>query len=199
MWLELDTPLVMARLRVSDRPDPEVRFEALYAEHYGRVLGYVLRRAPAGVAADVVADVFLVAWRRLEEVPDQPLPWLLGVARKTLANERRAGRRLAALVDLLEETGSNAREDRPPPNDLLQPFAEAFDRLSDTDRELLRLVAWDGLTAREAASALGISHAACRVRLHRARRRLGRELGQQPGRERRSAPAPSSLDLREEI
>jgi RNA polymerase sigma-70 factor (ECF subfamily) len=92
----------MARFRLLDTP--EDRFEALYAEHYGRVLAYVLRRAPAAVASDVVADVFLVAWRRLEQVPDDPVPWLLGVARKTLANERRSGRRRAALVDALKDT-----------------------------------------------------------------------------------------------
>ena len=162
----------MARFRLLDTP--EDRFEALYAKHYGRVLGYVLRRAPAAVASDVVADVFLVAWRRLEQVPDDPVPWLLGVARKTLANERRGGRRRAALVDALKDTKCDVDT---PAGEQLQALAEAVDRLGETDRELLRLIAWDGLTAREAAIVLGISHAACRVRLHRARRRLARELG----------------------
>lgn len=163
----------MSRSRTSDTP--EARFEALYAEHYERVLGYVLRRAPAAVARDVVADVFLVAWRRLEDVPGHPLPWLLGVARKTLANERRGGRRRAALLVALEENRAEAA-DAPVGRDA-HALAEAVDRLRETDRELLRLIAWDGLTAREASIVLGISHAACRVRLHRLRRRLGRELG----------------------
>jgi RNA polymerase sigma-70 factor (ECF subfamily) len=164
----------MARFRLLDTP--EDRFEALYAEHYGRVLAYVLRRAPAAAAADVVADVFLVAWRRLERVPDEPLPWLLGVARKTLANERRGGRRQAALVDALERDGAR-RGTEAPVNERLQTLTEAVDRLGETDRELLRLIAWDELTTREAATVLGISHSACRVRLHRLRRRLARELG----------------------
>jgi RNA polymerase sigma-70 factor (ECF subfamily) len=158
---------------------PEERFEALYAEHYGRVLGYVLRRAPAAAAADVVADVFLVAWRRLESVPDQPLPWLLGVARKTLANERRGGRRRAALVDALRETSRDDSGTDVLVSRRLQVLARAVDRLGATDRELLRLIAWDGLTTREAATVLGITHSACRVRLHRVRRRLGREIGAQ--------------------
>jgi RNA polymerase sigma-70 factor (ECF subfamily) len=158
-------------------PDPsESRFEALYAAYYGRVLGYVLRRAPAGVASDVVADVFLVAWGRQERVPEEPLPWLLGVARKTLANERRGGRRRAALVDALEET-SRAGEAEITGNEQLSGLSHSVARLAEADRELLRLIAWDDLTTREAAVVLGISHVACRVRLHRVRRRLARELG----------------------
>jgi RNA polymerase sigma-70 factor, ECF subfamily len=164
----------MARFGSADTP--EARFEALYAEYYGHVLGYVLRRAPAAIAADVVADVFLVAWRRLEQVPDEPLPWLLGVARKTLANERRGGRRRAAVVDALKETSSDDGGTDIPLNLDLQALVEAVDRLDESDRELLRLIGWEGLTAREAAKVLGISHAACRVRLYRMRRRLSREI-----------------------
>jgi RNA polymerase sigma-70 factor (ECF subfamily) len=181
----------MSRFRLLDAP--EDRFEALYAEHYARVLGYVLRRAPAAVAADVVAEVFLVAWRRLEHVPDDPVPWLLGVARKTLANERRGGRRRVALVDALKDTERHVQH---PASERLEALAEAVDHLGETDRELLRLVAWDGLTAREAASVLGISHAACRVRLHRLRRRLVRELG--ADNESRPMSSVPRLDARKE-
>jgi RNA polymerase sigma-70 factor (ECF subfamily) len=154
---------------------PEARFEALYTEHYARVLGYVRRRAPAAASSDIVADVFLVAWRRLERVPDEPLPWLLGVARRTLANERRGGRRRAALVDSLEQE-VRGRDTEMAADEPLQALADAVDRLREPDRELLRLVAWDGLTTQEAAIVLGTTHAACRVRLHRLRRRLAREL-----------------------
>lgn len=174
----------------------ETRFEALYAEHYARVLGYVLRRAPATVAADVVADVFLVAWRRLERVPDEPLPWLLGVARRTLANERRGGRRRAALLEALKEHGEG-REARPSADGQLAALADAVDRLREGDRELLRLVVWDGLTTREAAIVLRISHAACRVRLHRLRRRLTRELGT-PAESRPAVAGLARLDARKE-
>lgn len=161
----------MTRIPIPDTP--EGRFEALYGEHYEPVLAYVLRRAPAALAGDIVADVFLVAWRRLEDVPDEPLPWLLGVARKTLANERRGGRRRVALLAALEE---NRGEVADVVGRQVQVVGQAVKRLGETDRELLRLIAWDGLTTREAATVLGISHAACRVRLHRARRRLSREL-----------------------
>jgi RNA polymerase sigma-70 factor (ECF subfamily) len=153
----------------------EARFEALYAEHYRRVLGYVLRRVPAAAAGDVVADVFLIAWRRLEDVPDEPLPWLLGVARKVLANERRGGRRRAALLASLEAQTDPG--DGPAIEPRLELLSRVVDRLGEIDRELLRLIAWDGITTREAAVVLGISHTACRVRLHRLRRRLARELG----------------------
>lgn len=175
----------------------ESRFEALYAEYYGRVLGYVVRRAPATVAGDVVADVFLVAWRRLDQVPDEPLPWLLGVARKTLANERRGVRRRVALSEALAQRGSNEEHTELALNDEMQVLADAVNRLAETDRELLRLVAWDGLKTREAAKVLGISHPACRVRLHRLRRRLAREIADQTN--SRSTPSSSvQLDAKEE-
>jgi RNA polymerase sigma-70 factor (ECF subfamily) len=74
--------------------DPRVRFEELYRTHAGAVLAFAHRRAAEDVAEDVLSEVFLVAWRRLEDVPEQPLPWLLGVARRVLANRRRAESRL---------------------------------------------------------------------------------------------------------
>lgn len=184
----------MSRIPSSDTA--EARFEALYAEHYERVLAYVLRRAPAAPAGDIVADVFLVAWRRLEELPNEPLPWLLGVARKTLANERRGRRRRAALVDALEATSGVERGVEPTVG--REPaLIAAFDRLGEADREVLRLVAWEGLTTREAATVLGISHVACRVRLHRLRRRLTSELGSH-GESRRSVPGVVHLAARKE-
>jgi RNA polymerase sigma-70 factor, ECF subfamily len=164
----------MGRLQVSTTR--ESRFEALYDQCYGRVLGYVLRRASAEVAADVVADVFLVAWRRLDQIPEEPLPWLLGVARRTLANERRGGRRRAALAEVLVEKRSDPSQAALAIGEEKQVLIDAVARLTETDRELVRLIAWEGLTTREAAKVLGISHSACRVRLHRVRRRLAKEM-----------------------
>src|SRR5947209_42011 len=86
----------------------EERFEGLYVAHAGRVGAYVRRRAASSTADDVIADTFLVAWRRLDDVPDRALPWLLGVARRLLANERRRDGRAAALHERL------ARCDAPP-------------------------------------------------------------------------------------
>jgi RNA polymerase sigma-70 factor, ECF subfamily len=181
----------MTRSRGLENPD--ARFAALYAEHYEQVLGYVLRRAPAELAPDVVADVFLVAWRRLDRVPDQPLPWLLGVARKTLANQRRGRRRRAALLDALKQNRTE-REAQVPVDGQLRVVAEAVDRLGETDRELLKVIAWDGLTTREAAIVLGISHAACRVRLHRLRRRLAGEIGAAAGDLKATIPRVGRLE-----
>jgi RNA polymerase sigma-70 factor, ECF subfamily len=164
--------------RSSPEADAEARFEALYERHYGRVLDYVLRRARRDEADDVVADTFLVAWRQLERVPDEPLAWLLGVARKTLANRHRTTRRHNALISKLGAEGPFELRAAPTTQTgELEAIAQAAARLSELDQELLKLVAWDGLSIKEAALVVGISHVAGRVRLHRARRRLAEVLG----------------------
>jgi RNA polymerase sigma factor (sigma-70 family) len=153
---------------------PAERFEAIYAAHQRAVLGYVLRRTDADTAPDVVSDVFLVAWRRLEAVPDDSLPWLLGVARRTLANQRRAARRRDALGERLQASQLTTAADQP--TTVNDTVLRAFGRLSEADRELLTLVAWEGLTTRQAAKVLGTTAVAARVRLHRARHRLAAAL-----------------------
>ncbi len=70
-----------------------VQFEQLYRQHAGAVLAYARRRTTQEAADDAVAEVFLIAWRRVDDVPAEPLPWLLGVARRVLANQRRGERR----------------------------------------------------------------------------------------------------------
>jgi RNA polymerase sigma-70 factor (ECF subfamily) len=139
------------------------RFERIYAEHADALRAYVRRRGPEAVVEDVVADTFVVCLRRIDEVPEPPLPWLYGVARKTLANERRRRERAAA------PAADVAYEPEPPGDPVL---AAAFAELSDGDREVLRLVAWEGLALREAAVVLGCSAVACRVRFFRAKTRL---------------------------
>jgi RNA polymerase sigma-70 factor (ECF subfamily) len=154
------------------------RFEALFDAHYASVLAYALRRVDAELAEDVAAETFLVAWRRLHRVPADPLPWLYGVARKTIANQRRGIRRREALIAKLKQDASGARG----PWDIAERVAEragvlaALARLGERDRETLRLVAWEGLETARAARAAGCSTAAFAVRLHRARRRLMKEL-----------------------
>jgi len=139
---------VMGRFRSRDRQAAgadEERFDALYRRYYGRVLAYVLRRATSEVAHDVVADTFLVAWRRLERLPDDPLPWLLGVARKTLANQwRSARRRQALLTELKAEEVARPNTATGPTGGASLDVAAALDRLSEADRELLLLIAWEG-------------------------------------------------------
>src|SRR5581483_383183 len=143
------------------------RFEQIYAQHADAVRNYVRRRAPADLVEDVVSDVFLVCWRRLDDVPRQALPWLYAVARKTLANERRKRSRSVHLP------AERSYEPEPVGDSVL---AAAFAELSDNDREVLRLVAWEGLSLRDAARALECSPVACRVRYHRAKSRLAARL-----------------------
>jgi RNA polymerase sigma-70 factor, ECF subfamily len=143
------------------------QFESIYEQHLEAVRAYVKRRAPADLVDDVVSETFLVCFRRIDDIPREPLPWLYGVARKLLANERRRRARTApADSDLTWEpdpVGDGA-------------LAAAFAALSERDREVLRLVAWEGLTLGEAAEVLGCSALACRVRYHRAKTRLAARL-----------------------
>lgn len=150
------------------------RFERLFRRHHPAVSSYARRRAPSEVADDVVASTFLVAWRRLDQVPDEPLPWLLAVARNVIATQHRGARRRGALVSRLQRAGE--RPDPPPADERAGHVVAALARLPAGDREAITLIAWDGLQPAEAARVLGQSAAAFRVRLHRARRRLQREL-----------------------
>jgi RNA polymerase sigma-70 factor, ECF subfamily len=149
----------------------QARFEYMFDEHFRAVSAYALRRASQADAEEVVAETFLVAWRRRDEVPSDAKPWLLGVARRVLANQRRAaGRREALRARIAGEHESDSEPRRRP------PVIQALGRLSRGDREILLLVAWDGLSTREAAATLGCSTTGAKVRLHRARRRLRAQL-----------------------
>jgi RNA polymerase sigma factor (sigma-70 family) len=168
--------------------EKRVRFELLYARHAPAVKAYVLRRSDASSADDVVAEVFVVCWRRFHELPPDALPWLLGVARRVLSTQRRAERRRAALEDRLagaavEPVEGTAAEDR--------ILAAALARLSDADRELLLLIAWEGLSPAQAALVLTVKPATARVRLLRARRRLAHALA----REEQAAGASVSIAM----
>jgi RNA polymerase sigma factor (sigma-70 family) len=155
------------------------RFEELYAAHQVPLLGYALRRTDTtDDAADVLAETFLTAWRRLDDVPpgDQARLWLYGTARRVLANHRRGERRRLALADRLKaELAVSYRQPDFPGG--VAEIAAAFRRLLVADQELLALAGWEGLGADEIATVLGCSRNAARIRLHRARRRLAAELG----------------------
>lgn len=164
--------------RSTDRID---RFDLLWDESFRRVLGYALRRADPEEARDVASETFLVAWRRLDQVPigDDALPWLLATARHLLANRRRASAvRTRAASDLAQPSLVGDPADRVADRDTL---VRAFGRLGERDREVLALLAWDGLRAHEAAVVLGCSSGAFAVRAHRARRRLAAALDARPG------------------
>jgi RNA polymerase sigma factor (sigma-70 family) len=154
--------------------DVTVGFEAAYRRWYPEVYRYVRRRIGDDVAADVTAEVFSVAWRRNDVFSraDFPLAWLYGVARHSVANARRAHRRRLAL---LEKAGLDAAPSHH------QPDTEVLDALAGLrqgDREVLMLVAWEGLTGPDLAAALGCSEAAARQRLSRARSRLAAALAE---------------------
>jgi RNA polymerase sigma-70 factor (ECF subfamily) len=153
------------------------RFQALYEDNYHRVLGYALRRVDRDDAADVVAETFLVAWRRLDELPpgEQARLWLYGTARRVLANQQRAQRRRDRLTERIRaEPAEQVQPASPTPE--LNRAGVAFAHLRPEDREVLALVAWEGLDAGEVAHVLGCSRNAARIRVHRARRRFAREL-----------------------
>jgi RNA polymerase sigma-70 factor, ECF subfamily len=151
-------------------------FEELFSAHYWAVRAYVLRRAPSASAEDVVAETFLVAWRRLDTLGEDPLPWLLGVARRVLANQQRAERRRGALTTRLQDLLAGQTPGWEPPAEMSDELAIAMVRLSPHEREALLLVAWEGLDPARAARAAGCTPAAFRARLHRARRHVAATL-----------------------
>lgn len=158
--------------QVTDEAEPvDDRFDALWREHAGAVMRYARRRVPDSEVDEVVAETFLVTWRRLDDVPPFALPWLLGVARGVALNVRRGSRRREMLQARLLENRTAWRQGMRP-GDHLDRVVVALTGLREPDREVLSLVAWDGLTHEQAAEALGCSRRAFAVRLHRARRRL---------------------------
>ncbi|GAA4608035.1 RNA polymerase sigma-70 factor (ECF subfamily) [Actinoplanes octamycinicus] len=155
-------------------PDDAQQFTALYAEHHRRVYAYAVARAGTALADEVVADTFLVAWRRFAQMPrDTPLPWLLGVARNVLRERYRTEERQRAIAAEMLAWVADAP-------DVADGVAErsalltALAGLSESDREVLTLTAWDGLRPGDAARVVGCSTATFLVRLHRARTRLTR-------------------------
>jgi RNA polymerase sigma-70 factor (ECF subfamily) len=157
--------------------DAVARFDARFAAHYSDVLRYVVRRAPLANVEDVLAETFLVAWRRADQIPDDALPWLLGVARRVVANQRRGDLRRQALSVRLRNTWSGSELAWEPPDGVGSELAGALASLSEREREALLLTAWDGLDLERAAVAAGCSAAEFRVRLHRARKRVAAQLG----------------------
>ncbi|MEO3785335.1 sigma-70 family RNA polymerase sigma factor [Actinocorallia sp. B10E7] len=154
------------------------RFEELYAAHSHRILGFFLRRVEPGEdAADLVTEVFTIAWRRIATVPEgeEAKLWLYGVARKVLANHRRGSVRRHRLAERLREHLAASQGD-----DGGSHVRQALARLPQKDREVLALSVWEGLSAPEIAHLLGLRPEAVRSRLARARARLRDELSPQP-------------------
>lgn len=151
----------------------EERFRALADEVWVPVQRYLRRRTAD--ADDVVAEVLLVLWRRLDDVPDEArLPWAYGVAERCLANAERASRRRLTLV---RRVAAQPPAPEPDPDPVL---GDALERLRPAERQVLQLWAWEQLPPREIAVVLGITPGAASTRLHRALARLREELGKDP-------------------
>ncbi len=169
--------------------DRHASFAALFDAHYPAVLAYCRRRAGAEEAGDAALATFEVLWRTMDEPPTQPLPWLYKVAAGQLSNARRSDRRRHRL--LVRLSGRTAAPAPPDPAESTVAAAAArvaLARLRPADRELLLLVAWEGLEPDEAAATLGVSPATFAVRLHRARRRLEDLLADLPPTSPKDAP-----------
>jgi RNA polymerase sigma-70 factor (ECF subfamily) len=159
-------------------PPPADRewLERLWQAYGDRLFAYAARRVGPDQADDVVADVFLVAWRHRRARPRRELPWLYGVAHNMLSEHYRAVQRWDHLV---ERARQHVRQQEDDGTGLeVLAVAGAIGQLSPDDREALLLTAWENLEPREAAAVVGIPAATFRMRLTRARRRLRRLMSQ---------------------
>jgi RNA polymerase sigma factor (sigma-70 family) len=161
--------------------DRRARFDEVYEAYSGLILAYAARRTDDPEAAlDVVSETFTVAWRRVGEIPAgvEARPWLYGVARRVLANQRRGVARRVRLdqrlaAELRARPLEGVESGWPVDGELIRV---ALSALNDSDCDLLMMLAWDGLSRSEIADVLGTSTANLRLRIHRARKRLERQL-----------------------
>jgi RNA polymerase sigma factor (sigma-70 family) len=154
-------------------PTREARFTRLHEEHFEAVRRYVWRRDPA-LAEDVVAETFLVAWRRLDDVPAAARPWLIGVARNVRLNARRSAQRQRAVATRLADPAAAIAADEPDRE--AGVVSSALASLAARDREVLLLSVWDELDRAAIAEVLGCTRTNVSLRLHRARRRFAAAL-----------------------
>ncbi len=154
-------------------------FRSLYAEAYRPLLAYARRRADRATADEVVADTFLTAWRRRDDIPDgAERPWLFGVARNMIRNAARASHRREMVQHRLRvaHPAETIEMVEPEIDDRAALLRSALGDLSEADREVLMLVAWEELSHAEIGAVLGISANASAIRVHRARKRLATRL-----------------------
>ena len=172
----------------------DARFDAVYREHAVDVLGYCSRRTSREDAKDAASEVFVVALRKIDQVPsgDAALPWLYSVAKNVLRNRARSARRRGRLALKLGGAENETVEGPEPQvvrNAEYDRLIKALDTLNVKDREILRLVEWEGLTRQQVAEMFFVSRAAIDQRISRAYKRLGRTLGV-PHTTQRTAPVP---------
>ena len=179
--------------------EQEARFTRLYETYYRNVFGYVVLRVPPQAAEDLTGEVFTVAWRNIDKIPEQALPWLLGVARNLARQSHGAAGQARGLVDRLAGLTTDADRHAWDAADHViardQALA-ALRTLSAKEAEAVTLTAWHGLEPAEAARVAGCSRTAFLVRLHRGRRRLAKalEASPEPGAEAHGrAPRPRAI------
>ena len=171
---------LLTMARTDDTEDRAARFEALFAAYSDVIYSYARRRMSKQEAEDVVSDAFLIAWRRLDDIPTEPVSWLIVVARNVIANRRRADDRRATMEARLRRSPDVTNVPDPGVASASEPrVLDALAGLPVGEREVIELIAWEGLSPAEVATALGIVRATVYVRLHRARQRLTRTLAEE--------------------
>jgi RNA polymerase sigma-70 factor (ECF subfamily) len=173
----------------------QMRFDEVYRLHAPEILAYCARRVSRDEAMDAASEVFVIALRRIDKVPsgEQALPWLYVTARNVLRNRARSTRRQRRLTEKLSveaETSVAGPETQVVRREAHQELIDAMDKLSDKDREIIRLVQWEGLSRETVAEMFFVSRPAIDQRLSRAYKRLGRTLGVHE-RDKRTAPVPT--------
>ncbi len=162
-------------IAVERSTDPTLRFDPLFEDHHQAIYRYCVRRVGLPDAEDATADVFAVAWRRIDDMPEGEAAraWLFGVAYRVIGNQYRARQRRTRLaVRLGSITAGDSAPPDPEPDAEIEALYRALDSLSQDDRELIRLSSWEGLSRGEIAQVLAIKENAVDQRLHRARARL---------------------------
>ena len=173
-------------------PGEHRAFERMYAAHHQLVLRYCYRRlGDLEYARELTQETFVVAWRRRRDAPEPAAPWLYGIARRVLADHWRTRRARPVTVPVAESTDAGAEDGGFDAVSLAQDLRQAFIRLSEPDREILRLVTWEELDLAAVAQVLGCSRTAAGVRLFRARRRLHQLMDTPPP--VRVRPVPTSV------
>ena len=169
-------------------PSSDTRFRTLYEEHYADIRSYCLRRLPVDAANDAASEIFIVAWRKLDKVPDGAASrlWLFGVARNVVAHQHRSRSQVKRLRSKLARTADRNVEVSPPESVVVrrsedQAVLEVLDRMKPDDRELIRLKMWEELSHAEIGEVLGISAHAVDMRLQRAGKKLARFLSATKG------------------
>lgn len=158
----------------------QVDFAEFYKRHFRHIYAYCLRRISPDRVDDAVAEVFLVAWRRIDDVPagEAAMPWLYGVAYKVISTIWRGRTRQHRLHEKLagaEITPMTGTEDFVVTAEEAAQALEALSRLKSTDQEILRLSVWEELPQADIAIVLGISVGAVKQRAHQARKHIARE------------------------